>query len=373
MVRSNSISKKPVLFISNVPSPYNVDYLNELGKLRNVTAVFERGFSSERDQSWKKLNIRNFDCRILNGLYTAVDAAFSPGVVRYIHQHRKDHIIIGNPATPTGIIAILYCKLFRIPFILQSEGGIPKDGRGLKEKIKYFLMHDAALYLSGMSLKNEYFLAYGADAARVRQYPFTSLFQKDIAESVPTTAEKMELRKQLGIDAERMVLFVGQFIPRKGVDLLLRATVNLPRGTRVVAVGGESTEEYKALAEELKLDNVSYVSFADKETVRKYYRAADVFVLPTREDTWGLVINEAMAAGLPVITTTACVAGVELVEDDRNGYVVEPENWETLHQKMKYLLNNGELCGRMGEESLRRIQPYSLENMALVIDQALGD
>ena len=203
---------KAVLFVSNVPSPYNVDYLNELGKLRPVTAVFERGSSSERDGSWKNLRVQNFTCHILRGIPSAADAAFSPGVLRYIRRHRKDHIIIGNPATPTGILAILYCKLFRIPFILQSEGGMAGSGRGIKEKIKYFLMHDACMYLSGMGLKNEYFLTYGATPDRVKQYPFTSMFQKDMMETVPSPEEKQVLRRELGIDAPQMVLYVGRFV-----------------------------------------------------------------------------------------------------------------------------------------------------------------
>ncbi len=367
----DQVSKKAVLFISNVPSPYNVDYLNELGKLRPVEAVFEKGHSSERDTSWKSFCVHAFNCHILKGISTSVDGAFSPGVVRYIHRYRKDHILIGNPSTPTGILAILYCKLFRIPFILQSEGGIPKDGKGIKEKIKYFLMHDAKLYLSGMSLKNEYFLTYGADASRHRQYPFTSLFQRDIVERMITDEEKTGLRKELGIEASKVFLYVGQFIHRKGVDVLLRASAGLPEDTLVIAVGGEPTEEYRKLAEERKLDNIRYVKFADKETVKKYYRAADVFVLPTREDTWGLVVNEAMAAGLPVITTKACVAGNELIEDEKNGYLLDPEDWEALHQKMVYLAQNPDISLKMGEESLKRIQPYSLENMAQTIDKAL--
>lgn len=363
---------KAVLFVSNVPSPYNVDYLNELGKLREVTAVFERGFSSERDESWKKLRVQNFDCRILKGIHTAVDAAFSPGVLRYIHKYRKAHIIIGNPATPTGILAILYCKLFRIPFILQSEGGIPKDGKGFKERIKYFLMHDAKLYLSGMSLKNEYFLQYGAKPSLVKQYPFTSLYQKDLVSEVPSPEQKQALRRELGIDSARMILFVGQFIRRKGVDVLLRACDKLPADTAVVIVGGTPTEEYINIGRQIDFSGISYVSFVDKETIKKYYRAADFFVLPTREDTWGLVVNEAMAAGLPVITTKNCVAGNELIEDGKNGYLLEVGDWETLHSKMLYLVENPDACIAMGEESLKKVQPYSLENMAAVISGYLA-
>lgn len=363
---------KKVLFVSNIPSPYNVDYLNALGKRRPVTAVFERGHASNRDGSWKQLNVQDFSCHILKGISKGRDAALSPGVLRYIHRHRKDHIIIGNPATPTGILAILYCKLFCIPFILQSEGGMAGSGRGMKEKIKYFLMHDACMYLSGMSLKNEYFLTYGATPDRVKQYPFTSMFQKDLAQHVPTAGEKAQLRRELGIEASRVVLYVGRFLPGKGVDTLLRACADLPEDTAMVAVGGQPTQEYQALQQQLNLSNVYYVGHADKETVKKYYLAADIFVLPTRGDTWGLVINEAMAAGLPVITTKACVAGLELITDNENGYLIDVDDWKSLHEKLRFLLENNALCRQMGSESLKRIQPYTMENMAATIDAALS-
>lgn len=61
-------------------------------------------------------------------------------------------------------------------------------------------------------------------------------------------------------------------------------------------------------------DNIVFVEFKTKEDLIDYYRAADLFVLPTREDIWGLVVNEAMAAGTPVITTTNCGAGMEILK-----------------------------------------------------------
>lgn len=362
--------KKPVLFISNVPSPYNVEYLNELGKLRLVTAVFERGFSSERDTSWKKLNVRHFECIILRGIHTAVDASLSFGVIRQIHRHRKNHIIIGNPATPTGILAILFCKACGIPFILQSEGGIAKDGKGFKEKIKYFLMHDACLYLSGMR-KNEYFLAYGASPDRIKQYPFASLYQKDLLTLVPTLEEKLTLRKDLGFDALHMVLYVGRFVHGKGVDLLLRACVDLPKGTILVAVGGQPSEEYKDLQQQLKLSGVFYVDHTEMQTLKKYYMAADIFVLPTRGDTWGLVVNEAMSNGLGVITTDACVAGLNLIENGVNGYVIPSEDFHALHNVLCNVLEEAGHAAQLGKSALETIQDYSYENMAAVIDRAL--
>ena len=85
-------------------------------------------------------------------------------------------------------------------------------------------------------------------------------------------------------------------------------------------------------------------------------------MLPTREDIWGLVINEAMAYGLPVITTDRCVAGLDLVEDGVNGYIVPVGDEKALAEKMNLALRAD--LQAMGAVSLEKIRPYTIENMA---------
>ncbi len=363
----NEQRRRGVLFISNVPSPYNVSYLNELGKLMPVTAVFERDTSSERDKSWQEHSVTSFELIILKGIKTGVDSAFSLGVISHIRRMRNRTIIIANPAMPTGIAAILYCKLKRIPYVLQSEGGIAKDGKGFKERIKYFLMHGAEYYLSGMSLKNEYFLTYGAKPQNVYQYPFTSLYSSDISQSVLTPNEKKEARNALGINADCMVVYVGQFIYRKAVDVLLKACKDLDERVYVLIIGGTPTDEYNRIISELDLKNIHFSQYMDKQTLLKYYAASDVFVLPTREDTWGLVVNEAMATGLPVITTTSCVAGNELIADGINGYLVQADDVLALSDRINSLVSDPDLRYQMGQNNLSKIKDYTFENMAKTI------
>ena len=175
----------------------------------------------------------------------------------------------------------------------------------------------------------------------------------------------------MGIEAKQLVLYVGRFIPGKGVDTLLRAGAELPAGAALVAVGGQPTQEYSAMQQQLNLSNVFYVNHADKETVKKYYLAADVFVLPTRGDTWGLVINEAMAAGLPVITTKKCVAGLELIEDDENGYLIDVDDAAALADRICHLLADDGLRNKMAENNLKKISGYTFEEQARIIDEAL--
>lgn len=93
----------------------------------------------------------------------------------------------------------------------------------------------------------------------------------------------------------KVVLTVGQFIHRKGFDVLLEAWKDCSKDAELYIVGAEPTEEYQRIKEELELNNAYFVGFKTEDQLKQYYKAADLFVLSTREDIWGLVVNEAMA------------------------------------------------------------------------------
>ena len=100
------------------------------------------------------------------------------------------------------------------------------------------------------------------------------------------------------------------------------------------------------------------------KNILNWYRLADLFVFPTREDIWGLVINEAMSQGLPVITTDKCLAGLELIKQEENGYIVECENKKELLERTKQYFNlTQNKKEKIQIEILNIIQNYSIENM----------
>ena len=117
---------------------------------------------------------------------------------------------------------------------------------------------------------------------------------------------------------------------------------------------------------EADLSNVHYIEFLDKKSLFEYYRASDVFVLMTVGDVWGLVINEAMACGLPVITTDKCVAGLDLIKNNENGYIVPVASDIDLVNRLTFMLNNKDKTAEMGKKSLDKIQGYTIENLAAV-------
>ena len=352
-----------VLFLTNIPSPYRVDFFNELGKKCELTVLFEKKSAKDRDENWIGEKIKNFKAVFLKGISVGVAEGFSLQVIKYLSDKSFDKIIVGMYSTPTAMLAIEYMNFKRIPFILSTDGGIPKMDSGIKLKIKKHFISSANSWLSTGNATTEYLKYYGANSNKIFEYPFTSVRNKDILTKPLTKDEKIKLREKLCIKEKKVVISVGQFIYRKGYDILLRACKGLDENIGIYIIGGNPTEEYLKLKEKLDLKQVYFLNFKSKSELYEYYKAADIFVLPTREDIWGLVINEAMSAGLPVITTDRCVAGIEMI-DNRNGIIIPAENVEKQKQAILDLLENDELIREMSIGALEKAKEYSIENMA---------
>lgn len=353
-----------VLWLTNIPSPYRVDFFNEFGKYCDLTVLFEKRASSDRDKSWERQNFVNFSGFVLNGKSTAADKAICPDVIKYLNKKKYAHIIITNIATPTGILAICYMKLLNIPYFIEGDGGFAKTGKGIKEVLKAHLIKGAKGYFSSAKSLDDYFIRYGADKNKIYRYPFTSVKEENIVNSLTDNIEKQNIKARLNITYKKVLLSVGQIIPRKGFDILINACVYLDKDIGIYVVGGRPNEEYNALMRNLQLTNVHFVEFITQDKLIEYYKIADLFVLPTREDIWGLVINEAMAFGLPIVTTDKCIAGLELVTDNSNGYLVGIEDPVMLSKKINHIFNDDSLREKMALRSKEIIQDYTIEKMA---------
>lgn len=368
-----------VLYLTNIPSPYMVGYLNELGKYCELQVVFEKAFDSTRPDSWKKLLVRpNFNYSILAGksidkkLYgdkldsAPDDKALSFEVVKHINRN-YDFIIVANPCTPTGIIEILYMQFHKIPYSIQSEGGYPGNGKGIKEKIKYYLMRKAEYYFSTCDLDDAYFIQYGATKDRIRRYPFASICEADLPKESIGKEERNRYKKMLGISDKLMILSVGRSVHVKGFDILLQALKGISQEVCTYFVGGKCISEYNDIIEKEQLSNIFFIDNVDYKELKKYYYAADIFVLPTRSDTWGLVINEAMTYAIPVITTDRCVAGNALIKDGVNGYIVKTENVEQLRDALVELMSDEKKRYQFGEYSYKVMRDWTFETMGKTV------
>lgn len=352
-----------VLFLTNIPSPYRVAFFNELGKMCELKVLYEKRYDSHRDKEWLSKPSENFTEVFMEQKKIRREAVICPSVISYLDSNLYDVIVIGGYSTPTGILAIQYCKRKNIPFILNADGGIINEENRIKYAFKRHLIGSAKAWLSTGFSTNQYLEHYGAINHKIFAYPFTSTSNADLIKV--SEQEKREFKRILNIQDKPTVLSIGQFIHRKGFDVLLDSWVKLDKEFNLVIIGGgEKKTELEEQIEHLDLKNVTLIDFLSSDVLSQYYKAADLFILPTREDIWGLVINEAMAYGLPVITTDNCVAGIELISD--NGYIVPVEDSAVLAEKAGKILRNDELREHMGWESLETIKSYTIENMAKV-------
>jgi glycosyltransferase involved in cell wall biosynthesis len=183
-----------------------------------------------------------------------------------------------------------------------------------------------------------------------------------------TRVHAAEFREKLGLPS-RFILFVGRLVPEKGIFDLLEAYAKLERGLRsevglVFAGDGISKEELVQQAKRISPGAICFPGFAQREDLAGLYALAETLVLPTHSDPWGLVVNEAMACGLPIVVSSVAGCSADLVEDGWNGYVVPPRDSEKLSVAIDSLLRQPELKQTMSARSLERIRKYSPEACA---------
>lgn len=352
-----------VLFLTNIPSPYRVDFFNEFGKYCDLTVLFERKKSTERDESWNFYKFNTFRGIFLNGKGISADKAFCIDVIKFLNDKSYDNIICSTFADPTGMLAIQYMKLHHISYYLECDGGFAKSGKGLKEQLKRYFIKGAKGYFSTGHLCDLYYRQYGADITKIYRYPFSSLHKSNLQKTCISNKEKDQLRKKLEVKEKYMVLTVGQFIYRKGFDVLLKAMRFISDDVGVYFVGGSPIKEYIQIQKRYNLKNAHFISFKNKEKLAEYFKAADLFAFPTREDIWGLVVQEAMAYGLPVVSTDRCAAALELIQNEKNGYIVPVENDKLLADCIMTIVNDEDRRHKFGVNSLSIIQEYTIEQM----------
>ena len=351
-----------LLYLTNLPAPYRVNFFNELGKQADLTVLYERKTAGDRDSRWQAPQARHFRQVFLKGYAAGAASSFSPEVLRFVRDETYDVCIIGGYSTPTEMLAISDMKRRKMRYILSIDGGFPSEKeRNLVRKLKTHFISGAALYLGTGANAEKYLTHYGAAADKIMHYHFTPLFQRDILTAPPALPEKNRLKKELGLSAEKIVLSAGRLLPLKRYDLLIEAAKNLP-DTEVVIVGGRADSYHMEMIKKSGAENVRFVDFLPYSGLARFMRAADVFVMPSESDVWGMVILEAMANGLPVIAAESCGAAADLISEGKNGFITPKGDITKIREGLAFLLGSAETRCEFGNNSLSLIKEYTIEN-----------
>ncbi|MBZ9572240.1 glycosyltransferase family 4 protein [Patescibacteria group bacterium] len=171
------------------------------------------------------------------------------------------------------------------------------------------------------------------------------------------------------------ILYCSGFVPSKGIDTLLRAlSIVVKKYNNVVLdiLGGGKREPYIQTIADLGIaENIRYYGHIPYDEINKYYRNAYLFVAPTKHESFGLTIGEAMASGLPVVSTSA-TAIPEIVQDKITGFLVPWKDSRALAEAIITLLSNPEMAKSMGKAGRKRVEEmFTWQKTALQLEKLI--
>ena len=260
------------------------------------------------------------------------DYPVTPGVAGALRRSRPDVVVVSGWSTFASQAAIAWSRARRVPYVLlvESHDLGPRAGwrRAVKSTIVPQLVRGAANVLVVVSAARDSIVARGASPQQVRVFANTV--------DVPQWIERAD-RLTRGARENVVVLSVGRAVPEKGFDVLEAACAAAGVELQTVA-GGLSQEE-----------------------LAQRYVDADVFALLSRHETWGVVVNEAAASGLPLVLSDRVGAAHDLLRDGENGFVVPPDDVPAATAALRQLAADPELRRRMGERSRELVRAWGYE------------
>jgi glycosyltransferase involved in cell wall biosynthesis len=298
---------------------------------------------------------------------------FSRKLGQYLQRNRIEALWVHGYAQQTLLRAIGYAKLRGIKVLLRGESHLGLQPRTassfLRQHIKRYLFSLADGFLAIGTLNRDYYLEYGVLPKRIFMAPYAvdnDFFRMRAERARP---HRDQLRRELNLEAGRFViLYASKMMHEKAPLDLLEAYARLLSSGRDAAcpyllfVGdGELREALEARARQLDGNSVRFLGFRNQTELPRYYDLCDVFVLPSVYEPWGLVVNEVMNAGKPVIVSDKVGAHADLVKEGENGFVVAAGDVALLAQKLKVLTENAELAAAMGKRSLEIISGWNFE------------
>lgn len=350
-----------VLFIFNHPAPYKVRLFNELAKHVEVTALFERSRNADRNPLFYEEGKPKFKIVLIKGLAFGNENHLSLGIVKHLKANDYDLVIMNGWHTFSEMLALRYLKKHRKSYVFYINGGIirAKEPYLLKAIKKYFIAN-ADAYMSPDNNSNNYLVHYGADAKKIFNYPYATISNGDILSSPFTSEEKSILRKKLHVEAAKLFVACGQFIPRKNHRRLIEHWRKAPKDHVLLLIGGGKEKRgYENLLQKYNLQNVQIINYVTKDILFEYFRSADICLFPTKEDIYGHVVNEAFSQGLPVIASHHANSALHLIEDGVNGYLIDFEDDDQITTTILKVLSSPE----MPLESLKTAQNNTIEIM----------
>lgn len=339
-----------VLYLTMLKVPYRTKFFNLLSKDCDLTVLYDEDSCKFRNDVWMH-SVRNddgYDELFLNdkNFYRRTKE------LKRILEEPHDAVIVGCYNSFIEMAGILMLRAMKKQYILNLDGEIFLKRNSWKSWIKrFFLRHAQGYAVAGE--RAAYSVEKVVNCAKIFAYPFTSLTEEELRDH----AKKAELTQR-----RDFVLVLGQYEEYKGLDIALEAAQRNHKISYVFAGMNQKAGQFQEKVDRLRLRNVKVIPFLQKEELEQMYLECCMLVLPSRQECWGLVINEAASYGTPIISTWGSGAAVEFLSERYSQFLAKPGDAEDLYARIRMLWHYAE-CEKYQKYLLAKSRQYSIEKM----------
>lgn len=281
-----------VLYITNIEVPYRNRFFNELAKSCDLTVLYERRVSKNRNLEWACSEKRKYKTVFLNGIRINKENTIDLSIFKYLFKG-YDKIIIGCYNSPLQILLILIMKILKMNYCINVDGEPFIEENNIKTRIKKHILKGAELYFVAgeESARN---IRKNLSTDNVVTYYFSSLSKQEILDNA---------KEYKNLNKNDYSIVIGQYFEYKGLDIALEIAEKFPKEKFKFIGMGYRYNQFKKLVISKELTNVEIIPFLSKEELALEYKKCKMLILPSRKECWGLVINEAASYGTPIIST----------------------------------------------------------------------
>ncbi|MCB2289988.1 glycosyltransferase family 4 protein [Clostridium sp. CS001] len=356
-----------IAIVTNIRAPYRKLQIEEFAQNNQYNINVYYTNSGYEDRNWNVPPINNVKEIYLKKILSFGKYGFlNKGLLDIIHHN--DTILIGGYEMPSYIILMLLCKRYNKKSVLLFDGVSVDKIRIKKFNLLQFFKRNIIkgfdYYFANGEVSKKYFI----EIYNVKDYKvynqFLSVDGSVIKVHKMIENEKVKYRLKNCIDNnERVIVYSGRLISIKRVDLIIKAISLLDRKEHYrVVILGDGVEKYNLLElakiKNIKVDVMGFTS--DQEELFIRYNLGDLLILPSDVEPWGLVVNEAMAADLPVIVSDICGCSLDLIHEGVNGYTFKKGNEIDLSNKIRMIFEND--YKKMGKRSGEIIERWTFSH-----------
>lgn len=315
-----------VLIVFNHPAPYKVKLFNELAKSIDLDVIFELKKAKNRTESFYKYNEYNFNIIPLKLHPIGKENVFGGALKRYIKNHYQeyDYIVMNGYSQFAEISAIKMMNKKKIPFVLMINGGIIHNEWSIKKNFKSKLISSASLYFSPNEESNKYLTYYGADPSKIRMYKYSNVLAKEVVKKPLDEDVRNQICIKYHVPVGKFFINPGQFIPRKN-NLQLISLFKDRTDTLILVGRGPLQKKYQKYIKDNNMHNVFIMDYLDEHQIKEVLKCATALITLSKEDIFGHTVLEALANGLPVISSDKVISSLEMIKNGVNGFIVNLE------------------------------------------------